>query len=731
MKKLLLLFLIVFIAFASDHAQVANTTAYHIACSAAYEGMVYQIQSANKAYRCNGTSWVELSSVDATTSLTKTSLQSGEYKKSLYAIIGETYFKTYESDSGKQDYQIFAVRKNNTANLNNAPGGFHLTPNYFFPFTKARGEKRFELSGAVNIGFNNSRARTDAINANGLALNRSETNSRELSFGLDLHVGTYLIDPRFIKVTADASFARDKGSFDDFETRNGIRGLGFAIDALPTSPYPFRFRYVKQNSNFLDRQGESTNSERSIIGFGWQLRKPKLPALVVNYDKVSYNSKFLASSFFKTKAQTFSVVATDSFRGWNLNSSYNYQSAVEGRTDLKTRQNFLQFQARKTLSKKSDIFIGSFYEQLHLTNGLTGSEQKTAFFNVHTDFNYQPSEKLRTRFFHQFYYSDNNTQNSFGNSNNNNQVATFDTTSFFNSFGGQLTYRVFPELILGATTSANLINSPDDTFESATQLLDVAATISWSKKIKSAYLHANALEGIAYARSNFRNQRDIEFRSFNAGVTFGKVQHALVSANYNYSYRPDIFQIGGYFSENNFGLNITTEVLRPFRLHASVGDSNVVYLSSRGRESFDRMFYSAGLEHRLFSLQFARNTNDGLRDIFATTFQIPTNRMFIVLPKDTLIRDPFLRTNGSFTSAMFRIQPLRDLNIELRYLDDNTFFILTNNVSVKQFDILVTYKLGKFIFSGGVSRQQQMTEGLFSRTRNYYFFRATRTFKIF
>ena len=105
--------------------------------------------------------------------------------------------------------------------------------------------------------------------------------------------------------------------------------------------------------------------------------------------------------------------------------------------------------------------------------------------------------------------------------------------------------------------------------------------------------------------------------------------------------------------------------------------------------------------------------------------------MFIVLPRDTLIRDPFLRTNGSFTSAMFRVQPRQDLIIELRYLDDKTSFVLTNDVGVKQLDILASYKLGKFIFSGGSSRQQQITEGLYSRARTYYFFRATRRFKIF
>ena len=693
MKWFLRLFLIVFALYSSEYAQTKKKTvlaaqeavAVSLPCNMTYAGLVlgdYQNPSAKRTYRCTGTSWVEIPHA--------------------------------------------AARRPVTAPVKNSvPVATAL------PTKGARGEKRFELSGAVYVGYNNSSARTVALYADGFSTSGNRTKSNELSFGLDLHLGTYLLDPRFIKLSGDVSFARDKGSFDDFKTRNGIRGLGFAVDFLPASPYPLRFRFVKQNSNFLGRQGETTNSERSIFGFSWQLRKPAFPSIAVNYDNISYNSRFLASSFFKTDGRTFSVTATDTFQGWNLNSSYNYQSTVEGLTNLKTRQHFLQFQARKELSKKFDISIGSFFEKLRFANFTNRSEQDASFFNVHTDLNFRPTDRLSARLSHRFYYNANDLRYAPGNNGNNQPSAPVDTTSNFNSFGGELTYRLFPGLTLGATTSGNFIKSPGNTFESSTQMLDISGTITWNKKIKSAYLRAGALEGIAYARSNFGNQRNIKFRSYNAGLTFGNVERALVSADYNYSYRPDIFQIGGFFSENNFSLSITSQLLRPFRLNASIGDNKLVYLTSRGREGFDRVFYSAGIEHRLFTLQFARNVNDGARFVFSTTFPMLTDRLFIVLPRDTLIRDPFSRTRGSYTSALFRIQPRQDLTIDLRFLDDRALFVRNNDVRVKQFDILATYKLGKFIFSGGASRRQQMTEGLFSRTRNYYFFRAARTFTIF
>jgi hypothetical protein len=645
-------------------------------------------------------------------------------------------YRTVKSRRTKSDVKCVAdTQLLLKANDKDTPETDNVKRNVYIPNARQtkrpHGEKLVELSGAVYLGFNNSNSKYDALNSNGLNLPGYRTTSNDLSFGVDLHFGTFILDPRFIKIAADVSFARDKGSFDTYETRNGMRGLGFAVDFLPTSEYPFRFRYAEQKNDFLGHEGETTNADRRLFGFSWQFHKPKLPVLTVNYDNSSYNSQFLARSFFKTDGQALSVTATDTIKGWNLSSSYNYQSTAEGLTSINTKQNFFQAQAQKELSKKSDIFIGSFFETIRFTNRFTRQAQEATFFDVHTDLNYRPTNKLIARVSHRYYYNVNDLRDLPGAGSTVNQYAVSSTTSSFNSLGGQLTYRLLPGLDVGATTSSNFISTSNDAYENPSQMLDFAGTINWHKSVKSLFFHADANEGIAYVRSNFGNQRSIGFRTYYAGVTYGKAEYALVSADYNYSYRPDIFQIGGFFSENNFSVSLTTEMLRLFRVRASLGTNNVVYLTSRGRENYDRISYTAGIEHRFFTLELARNTNDGIHDVFATTVPISTDGMFIVLPTNTLIRNPFLRTEGSNTSGVLRIQPRNDLTFDLRYRDDQTIFVLSHNVNIREFNALATYRLGKFTFSGGVSRDRQITEGVATLSRNFYYFRVARTFRIF
>lgn len=730
MKKFLLISTILLIS----HNYVQSQTMGYLAirssalplisltCEEGSRGLVYRFQYgplSEQEYLCDGVNWRAVKPGPGSTEIEG---PVGRFESDLNAtvpaersVIPFRRKEAREEDSPVDELPVFT------------PDVFPV--NYHFSKKRATGAKRLEVSGAVTVGLSNTSANTKAVRANGAVMPAGGTNSRELNLALDLHIGTYIIDPKFIKLAFDTSLARDKGSFDDFETRNGIRGMAVSLDFLPTSPYPFRLRYVDQNSSFLNRQGETTDSRRNILGLSWRLRLPKFPSIVVNFDKVSYDSKFIASSFFKTKGQTFSVTATDSFKGWEFNTNYNYQTTEERVTNLNTKQNFLQFHARKNHSKQVNLSLSSFFEKLTFDNGMNGSRQDTTLADSHENISFRPNDRLITRFFHRFYFNATDITNPVMRSDG--RPAMVDTTSLFNSFGGYASYRVSEGLYVAGTSSLNLIKAPEDIFESATRLFDAAGTITWSRKVKMFYVHANHSEGIAYAGSNFGNKRTTGYRNFNAGVNFGKAQKVVISADYNYSYRPDIFQIGGFFSDDSVSVHVTSEAFWPYRIEGTFRKKNVEYLTSRGREKYDRTYYAAGVEHRRFSVRVSRNVNDGVRDIFASSFPIPNDRIFIVLPNDTLVRDPFLRTDGSFDSALLRYRPRRDLTVEFRYLNDKTNFVLTDDVRVRQYDVIAYYRLGKFTFSAGLSRQKQITADLFERTRNYYFFRATRRFRIF
>ncbi|MEW6128801.1 MAG: hypothetical protein AB1757_17320 [Acidobacteriota bacterium] len=671
-------------------------------------------------------------------------------------------------------------------------------------------EQKVELSGTLNLSYSKSKVHAQTQNVTS-SDNDVRNQSRDLGFGLDLHLGTYIIDPRFLKLSFDGGFTRNKGAFDEFDTRYGITGLGVNVDFLPTSPYPFRFHFNKQDSNYLEKQITNASSGRKSIGFDWQLRLAKYPRLFVNFDDTDYDTRFLTSSAFKSHARNFTTNVADKLKGWDVNSSYHRQSSDEGITDLRTNLHLLRFDARRPVAKKSNLYINSSFENLHFLENPTRPKQGFSFFNMQSDLLTAHTEKLSTRIYHQYYRNNSyasaltasatiaelstdrqvvaanrdaakspnlspmeaqrlerqkietnfleaerqrvieegrrlqqalqnrlDSQSTFSAANNFRDLTsaarlqpTENFTNSFHAIGTQATYRLRPEITVSGATGASFIQSPHPLNEFATRLLDVSGTVSWNKRVKFIDTRASVLEGLAYAKSNFNHDRNIEFHNYSAGVSVGDMKYILVSADYNYSFRPDTFQIGGFFADQYLNGKIETQPRGSLRLYATIGKNTVTYLTNRGREDFRKLTYSAGLDHRIFTLLYSRNHHLGLRDVFTSTLVVDPSRMFIVLPTDTLIRDPFLKTSGTFTLGLARVKPARDLDIEVRYLKDQAYFIVTNNVFGEQLDVIITYKLGKFTVMAGALIQQQDTQNLLMRDRTYYFFRVSRPFRIF
>ncbi|MBI3649608.1 MAG: hypothetical protein HY231_01010 [Acidobacteria bacterium] len=672
-------------------------------------------------------------------------------------------------------------------------------------------EKNPEANGVFTLGYSRTHT-TGKPDIKSDSNTGIDSRGRNLGIGLDLNLSAYLLDPRFIKLSFETSFFRDKGASDDTEARYGNTGVGFYLNVLPTSPYPFRFHYTKQNSSFLQKDISSSNAGRSSIGFDWALRKPKYPTLTVNYDKSSYDSKFLARSGFKSRARVWNLSLTDDFKGWDINSSYSNQSTAEEVTKLNTHLNFLRFDAHRQVFKKSNLAITSFYEKLRFEGEVTRLAQDFSFLNLHTDFNTRHTDKLSTRLAYQFYHSVNeqrvfqdrnrpvsslsadvysvdipspqasplmcergaalvhqrqqreeverrffeserrklleegrktrralegsyksdlNTQASVTGAVN--ETAAFSplrAVTSFNSIDGQITYRLMREITVSGTLGARSINPPDDAIESATRFLDLTAAMNWNKKFKLIDTRAGLAEGLTEARSNFGEVRRIRFRSLSAGLNVGEARYALISADYDWSSRPDVFQIGGFASQQRFTMEVESYALRGFHLRVSAGQNRLVYLTTRGREELQIISYSGSLDQRLFTLLVSHNTNIGVRDSFLIPLPSDRNRIFRALPIEALTRDPLLNTSGIYTFGLLRVKPTKDLDIDIRYLKDKAFFARTNDVFAEQFDLLIRYRLGKFTFTGGAVFQQQRTEGLFFRDRAYYFFRLSRPFKI-
>lgn len=607
------------------------------------------------------------------------------------------------------------------------------------PLPRARGraplsqERRFELSGVISIDYAKTN-QTSTVETGGLG-DPIRSHGHNLGIGLDMHLGTFVIDPRFVKISFDTGFTTNRGGFDEFTTRQGNKGAGFYVDFLPTSQYPLRFHFTRQNTHFLEQQISSASTGRRSLGFDWSLRKPHLPNLSVNFDDTSYTSNFVASSSFKSQSKTLSVGLTDKVKGWDVNSNFSRQSATEGITNLKTNLDFLRFDARRQLSKKSNLFVTSFLEKLRFNNPRTNLAQDFSFFDLHTDYSLQQTKKLSFRAAHQFYYSSDDQTATPGDSTTahkgDSALAPSRSITSFNSVQGQVNYRLWPALLVSGTANARFIKTPDTTSESATRFLDFAASLAWNKRLGFAETRASFVEGITHVRSNFGVSRGVEFRSYAAGVSMGRVNRALVTADFNSTSRPDAFQIGGSFSQDYFNVAVETSRVSRFRIRASAGQNILDYVTTSGREHLKNLSYSLSIDDKWFTVLLNHNSSSGVRDVFLVPITVDNTRIFRVLPVDALLRDPLLNGSAVFTLGLVRFKPRQDLDLEVRYLRDRAIFARTNDVFTQQFDALARYKLGKITLTGGFIIFEQDTEALFRRDRKYLFFRLSRPFTLF
>ena len=594
-------------------------------------------------------------------------------------------------------------------------------------------ERRFELTGVISLDYSktNQTGTPEGVNFGEPIKNRAHN----FGVGLDLHFGTFMIDPRFLKLSFDSGFTTTRGAFDELTTRQGNKGASLYIDFLPTSPYPFRFHYTRRNTHLLEQQIASASSGRSSLGFDWYLRKPNLPNLSINFEDNDYTSRFIASSSFKSQSKTLSISVNDNVKGWDINSNFNRQTGTEGVTDLKTNLNFLRFDARRQLSKKANLFVSSFFEKLRFDSPRTKLGQDFSLFEVHSDLAVQPTKKLSLRAAHQFYYSgDDQIAEPTDGATVHNVVPSPPSPKSVTSFQavhGQVNYRVWPSLSVVGSGSARFIRTPQIQSESVKRFVDLTAGVSWNKRLGFTETRASFVEGLTQVASNSGAEHAVHFRTYSAGLSMGTVGRALVTLDFNATSRPDTFLRGGFYSQKNFSASLETRAISRFQIRGSLGANAIDYVTASGREHLRTTTYSMSVDDKWFTVLLNHNANRGVRDVFLVPITINDARVFRVLPVDSLIREPLLNASGGFTLALARFKPRNGLDFEVRYLKDRAIFARTNDVFTQQFDVLARYKVGKVTLTSGLIFFTQETERLFRRDRNYFFVRLSRPFTLF
>lgn len=583
-------------------------------------------------------------------------------------------------------------------------------------------ESKVGLGGIFSIGSTNSSSATQLFPYPSVT-----TTATELSWGLDLSLRFYILDPRFITLTLEPTIQRGAGRADAQQNHDSDTGGTFYIDFLKDSYYPFRFHFIDHSLSYEQQHLSSASVARRSIGFDWTFRQPRRPPVFVNYDSSRFDYEFTATPGTLTRTSSLLIATQANYGPWSYNAAFSRQSSTQAFSGLGTSTDLIRGTASRKLWSDSQLSVTGLYERLSLSNPPGTPDLNIPFLSLRTDLRTRYTKKLSTVLYHQYYRTGVETAITSPGAG----PAQFEMGSTaFNDVGGQVSYRLSSSVVLEGAADAAFVSAPASTIDTAARTVSLSGSINWQRKIKFVQTRANYVQGVASASSSMGQSRRIPFETASAGLSVGDPRLVLISADGTYSTRPDLFEIGGSFTQREATGSLETRALRRFQIRGSAGINEFDYLTSRGRERFHTRTYSASVTRSIFSLMASRNATVSLRNLLQGPLAITPQQLFVTLPVDALINAPFSATDGVYTMGSLSVKPRKRFEFEARYLRERILFTNTPNDLIRQYEGYGTYRLGKFLFSAGIVYLGDSTQDVAHRLRRYYFFRISRPFRI-
>ena len=578
-------------------------------------------------------------------------------------------------------------------------------------------EAKFNFDGVSDLGSTNSRTETRFYSHPTVA-----TESTGLDWGFDLSLKTYILDPRFITLTFEPTVHRGTGHTDSLGNRDADTGGSFYLDFLKTSYYPLRLYFIDHSLSYEQEHLSSASVARRSLGFDWTLRKPKLPPLFISYDTSRFGYEFTLTPATVTRATNFLATTQGTYASWTTNLAYSRQASTQAFTGVGTTTDLVRGTASRKLRANSQLSTNVTYEHLRLSNEPGVGALELPFLSIHTDLRTRHTKKLSTLFSHQYYRTGEATSAAPA-------AARFEFgTTAFNDIRGEASYQVTSSVTARVNTDAAFVSTPA-TMETVARNVSFSGSLNWLRKLKFLQTRGGLEQGTAYADSNLGKSRSIPFWSANLGLSAGDPRAVLFAADGSYSHRPDLFEIGGYYSQWLTTASLDSQALRRFRLRASAGLTQIRFLTLRGYERFHTWTYSASVTRSIFSLAFARSADISLRNLLTESALTPA-QFFITLPVGTLLNAPFSGTDGVYTTGSFTVRPAKRFEFDARYLRQRSLFTNGPSVLLRQYEFFGTYHLGKFLFTVGLLYLGDSTDDSLHHLRRYYFFRVSRPFRI-
>jgi hypothetical protein len=560
---------------------------------------------------------------------------------------------------------------------------------------------------------------------------------RDLAGDAGLDLSGFLKDPKFLQFDSNFNTQRGATSLSGGDYNDGLLGGGISLALLPVSRYPFHLIYRR---SAYDTTGSlfGSNTDYSQFNADWTLDLPNLPRFNFSHLSNSNNVR-LATSLADTgyDQSDWGFRAQDTRAGWLWNAAYNFGkinsnstgalSLIAGsKEDYKT----LTLNASRSFwSDKGQFEVDNRGESFHYglpQAGLTDTKDWMSMAMLRL----QHTRKLASNYYYSFSRVSLDSQFIPAAVPGINFLAVprVDT----HTVGARVEYqlfaplRVFQELrYYHNTPFTNLV-------ETQTSLAESFSGFTVQKRLRGFDLNGTYILRYDLMGTNLNNNAHTWSNNVDTRVGWGNARLVHLTGLYRYNKYNYVQQIGGFSSDNRYGLQAESAIVPGLRISGEVEKGKLELLNIAGKVGMDYTNYRAQLQTRKIILTGLRGINDGSGSLFPSDLVQP-QFITVPLPIAQLMATPLLNRFSRVTAVALTARMRRNLDIgaDWRRENDLLFHALQN---YRIWEVRAEYRLGKVTVDGGVGNMftQLGTNTNASGLRiNRYYFRIRRDFNFF
>ena len=530
-----------------------------------------------------------------------------------------------------------------------------------------------------------------------------------------LNANGYLYDPRLVDY--EVSLAFDRGAFSVDQGSSNINGLNVSgtLSFLPDRSFPFSVYFSRTNSAYNSDLFSPYNNVQRLWGIRGAIKKLPVGLINYNFSQGDTESEVRGGPTFQDRYRSGSVSLSRKLAGWELRAGDDYNWSSNNISDFTQNNNTILVDASRTFRDRIRVDVNQLYSTFSFQQA-GGVRSDNSTFAVNANMSWKHTEKLDSYYNFTVAHNGVNELGLLTTINNVPNPLPFnplisDTTT--ETFGAGASYRMRPNLTLGASFGYSHNSAPDPRFLSpdvlpsfTTGSMNVGGSVSYRRPIwKVTYTSSNLVMLQRYNTLAGGNLSSGLGLSLDNGISGGDVRKLHFSASYRYAHRSNpVFFNASTTTDNLLSGQLESSFFRFAHLQAMMeyGTTQIDFFNSNLR--LHRTSFMVMASRSRLSVYFARNASTSNDRFFGPdsllTKQQDSSQQQNLFPP---FFNPLVLTEINSTRIGVMWKPKTNLQIEGRYAKYDDLFLLPQQTEYRysQIEVLAAYKFGRFTLYGG------------------------------